>query len=233
VSGLAVVVPVYNEAENLPAFAEEWLPALNALGTPFVVWFVDDGSTDHSPAILERLARSHPAHVRLIRQENAGHGAACRRGYEEALAGGADWVLQIDSDGQCDSAYLREFWLKRSEAACVFGERRTRGDGWHRALVSRICSGLVAFRCGIRVGDANVPYRLMEARVLARALQRIPPDFGLQNIALTVLLRKSRVTWSIVPIRFRARAGGTNSVNLRRIALMGWRMLGQLGRLRA
>lgn len=232
-SGLAVVIPVYNEAENLPAFAVEWLPALCSLETPFVIWFVDDGSTDASSSILQALALAHPEHVRAVRQENAGHGAACRRGYEEALAEGADWVLQVDSDGQCDPAYLREFWRKRAEAACVFGDRRTRGDGWHRSLVSRICSGLVALRCGISVGDANVPYRLMDARVLARALQRIPPDFGLQNIALTVILRRSRVTWHFVPIRFRARAGGTNSINLRRIALMGWRMLGELGRLPA
>jgi dolichol-phosphate mannosyltransferase len=233
VNGLAVVVPVYNEAENLPAFAAEWLPALCSLDTPFVIWFVDDGSTDASPSILQVLALAHPEHVRAIRQRNAGHGAACRRGYEEALAKGADWVLQVDSDGQCDPSYLREFWLKRAGAACVFGDRTTRADGWHRTLVSRLCSGLVTLRCGIGVGDANVPYRLMDAGVLAQALKKIPPDFGLQNIALSVILRRSRVSWHFVPIRFRARAGGTNSINLRRIADMGWRMLIELGRLPA
>jgi glycosyltransferase involved in cell wall biosynthesis len=233
VSHLALVIPVYNEAENLAAFAAEWFPALEALNTPYTVWFIDDGSTDASAAMLEKLHHAHPQCVRLLRQQNAGHGAACRRGYEQALAEGAAWVLQVDSDGQCDAAYLPEFWHRRSGADCVFGSRRVRGDGWLRTVISRLCSLLVGLRCGLRVGDANVPYRLMSAAVLRPALDRIPGDFGLQNIALTVMLRRGPAKWSFVPILFRPRAGGTNSINLRRIAAMGWRMLGELGRLPA
>jgi dolichol-phosphate mannosyltransferase len=129
---LAAVIPVYNEQANLAALAAEWLPALRALDAPFAVWFIDDGSTDASPEILQQLANADPEHIRRVRQTNQGHGAACRRGYECALAAGAEWVLQIDSDGQCDPAYLGEFWRRRLEAACVFGDRRRRGDGWHR-----------------------------------------------------------------------------------------------------
>lgn len=230
-SHLAVVIPVYNEADNLAALAAEWLPALRVLDTPFTLWFIDDGSTDASSAILQSLAQSHPDHIRAIRQTNAGHGAACRRGYELALAHGAEWVLQVDSDGQCDPAYLPAFWRARSAADCVFGRRRLRSDGWHRSLISHLCSALVALRCRTRVGDANVPYRLIHARALSGALSIIPAEFGLQNIALTVTLRRRPLRWQFVPIHFRARAGGTNSLNLRRIATLGWRMLGDLGRL--
>lgn len=232
-SRLAVVIPVYNEAGYLAALAAEWLPALRYLDTPFTLWFIDDGSTDASPSILQTLAQSHPAQIRTIRQPNAGHGAACRRGYELALASGADWVLQVDSDGQCDPAYLPAFWRARTTADCVFGHRRLRADGWHRRLISQLCSALVALSCRTRVGDANVPYRLIHARALAEALPRIPAEFGLQNIALTVTLRRQPLRWHFVPIHFRARAGGTNSLNLRRIVALGWRMLGDLGRLPA
>lgn len=229
---LAAVIPVYNEEANLAALAAEWLPALRAIGAPFAVWFIDDGSTDASPEILRRLLEEDPCHIRTIRQANAGHGAACRRGYECALAAGAEWVLQIDSDGQCDPAYLGEFWRRREEAVCVFGDRRRRGDGWHRGAISSLCTALVSFRTGVRVRDANVPYRLIKRNALARALERVPPDFDLQNIALSVVLRQIEPHWAFVPIHFRPRAGGRNSIDLRRIAGMGWRMLSDAGRLR-
>lgn len=229
---LAAVIPVFNEQANLAALAAEWLPALRALDAPFAVWFIDDGSTDSSPEILQQMAIAHPEHIRIVRQTNQGHGAACRRGYDAALAAGAEWVLQIDSDGQCDPAYLGEFWRRRLEAACIFGDRRRRGDGWHRGLISGLCTALVSLRTGVRVRDANVPYRLIQAGALTRALERIPRDFDLQNIALAVVLHQIEPRRAHVPIHFRPRAGGLNSINLTRIAAMGWRMLKDTGRLR-
>jgi len=74
--------------------------------------------------------------------------------------------------------------------------------------------------------DANVPYRLVRTSALKEALSRIPDDFDMQNVALTLRLKRdASLRWKYVPIHFRDRQGGTNSINIRSIARMGWRLL--------
>ncbi len=230
---LGVVVPVYNEAENLPGFVAEWLAALERLEIRYRLWFVNDGSRDKSGAVLEEVVRQNAERVRVIHQQNAGHGAACRRGYEAALEQGAEWVLQVDSDGQCDAAYLREFWAGKEAVDCVFGERHRRDDGWQRSLISRACAVCVGWVSGVRMVDLNVPYRLMRGVVLAAAMVKIPRDFGLQNIALSIALKRGDYRWRFIPIHFRARAGGMNSIHLGSILKLGWKLMADLRRLPA
>jgi dolichol-phosphate mannosyltransferase len=94
---LSVVVPVYDEADVLPLFAARLRPALDALGEAYEVLVVDDGSTDATPALLERVRREWPA-VRVVRlRANSGHQAALSAGL--ARARGA-WVVSIDADLQ-------------------------------------------------------------------------------------------------------------------------------------
>src|SRR5690606_24149143 len=77
---LWVVLPVYNEAANIEHVLREWTPVLAAADPGFVLLVVDDGSTDATPEILARVAAAD-ARVRVVRQENQGHGAACLTGY--------------------------------------------------------------------------------------------------------------------------------------------------------
>ena len=107
--------------------------------------------------------------------------------------------------------------------------RKTRGDGYVRKLVSRTCNALSSLVAGVNMKDANVPYRLMRKSTLAQALVNVPHDFDVQNIALTVALQRcSKVRWKYVPIHFRNRQGGVSSINLPKIARMGWTMLKEL-----
>lgn len=230
---LGVVIPVYNEEANLRNLFTEWQCALSGLGVSYRLWFVNDGSRDGSAAMLDSIAAADAEHVQVIHQANAGHGAACRRGYETALGEGALWILQVDSDGQCDAGYLAAFWAARHEADCIFGERRQRDDGWTRSLISKVCAAVVGRLCKVRMADLNVPYRLMRSTALAQALKSIPPDFHLQNIALSIMLRRARWRWKFIPIHFRARAGGTNSIHLGSIVRLGWQLLDDVRRLPA
>jgi glycosyltransferase involved in cell wall biosynthesis len=225
---LAVVMPVYNEAAVIEQVIGEWQAALGALGVEAEWIVVDDGSRDSTADVLGRLP------VRVVRQTNAGHGAACRRGYQEAVASNADWVLQIDSDGQCDPAYFPDFWQARAGHDCVFGRRSTRADGTGRRFVSFVCRTLVGLLAGVRAPDFNVPYRLMRRTALASALPRVHAGFELQNVGLTVaLLRQPELRWQWLSIHFRARAGGQNSLNWRGIVRLALRLLRQRGALRS
>ena len=200
---LWVVMPVYNEGPAVEVALREWMPAVRVAVPHATFCVVDDGSTDETPAVLTRVAGELPA-LRVVRQPNAGHGQACVAGYRAALGGGARWVLQVDSDGQCDARHFADLWAARHDAPAVLGRRRRRGDGLARTLVSRALALVVCAATGRRVHDANSPYRLMRADVLAAALPRIPPDVYLTNVLLAVdLAAHAGIRW--VDVGFRAR----------------------------
>jgi glycosyltransferase involved in cell wall biosynthesis len=231
---LAVVIPIYNEEANLAGVVAEWISTLDALGIDFVILAINDGSTDGTAAGLRRLAEAHPGRIVPVDKANAGHGLACRTGYDLAVERGAEWTLQIDSDGQCDPRFFAEFWQSRAKADVIFGLRTTRDDGLVRVLISEGCRLATLMLTGSDLKDANVPYRLIRTRALRDALARIPAAFEMQNVALTLALRRDRsLRWKYIPIHFRSRQGGRNSINLRRIIRMGFTLvtsLHQIGR---
>jgi len=230
---LAIVMPVYNEEANIRNVLEEWFPVLDEQGISYCFVPLNDGSKDGTLDVLKEMAAQHPEKIAWIDKPNSGHGRTCRVGYERALEMGALWILQIDSDGQCDPAYFSEFWRQREEADCVFGFGSVRDDGLARKVISRICTLLTTLVAGVAVRDGNVPYRLMCREALEKGLSQVPADFDIQNVALTVALKRlPELRWKYVPIRFRDRQGGSNSINIPKIAKMGWNMLRELRRVR-
>jgi glycosyltransferase involved in cell wall biosynthesis len=202
---LWVIVPVYNEGAAAGTAVREWYAAVRALCPDAVFCLVDDGSTDDTPAVLASVAAAVPA-VRVLRQDNAGHGQACASGYRTALEAGARWVLQVDSDGQCDPAGFARLWSARDGQAAVFGHRRRRQDGLARTVISRALTLVVYASTGVWVRDANSPYRLMRADALADALPRVGRDVYLANVLVAVELEAGRgITWVDVGFRRRFR----------------------------
>ena len=222
---LAVVMPIYNEATSIRSVVQEWFRALDQTSANFVLFAINDGSTDETAEILSALSRELGPRLYVVNKENSGHGRSCRLGYEIALAEGAPWILQLDSDGQCDPAFLP--WpLDGANFDCAFGYRRTRDDGIGRRLVSQCCRMVLWLVTGTYLRDPNVPYRLIRAGALRNALSSIPADFNLQNIALSLVLKRNEeLRWRYFPIHFLARRGGENSINYRKIAMMGLRFL--------
>jgi dolichol-phosphate mannosyltransferase len=228
---LIAVMPVYNEEANIAAVIMEWLQAFGRERINARLLAVNDGSKDNTLSILQKLQSQYPDQLVVLDKPNSGHGRSCRAGYDAALQQEAPWVLQIDSDGQCDPAFFPLFWAKRSAADCIFGLRVTRDDGLVRKIISKGASTLTSIITGRDLKDANVPYRLLKRSALEKALPSVPKDFEIQNIALTLALKRDpTLRWAYVPIRFRARQGGTNSINLRKIAQMGFRMLREIHR---
>lgn len=226
---LMVVIPVFNEEQCIDSVLREWTGELDRSGIDYGLLLLDDGSTDHSPAILEEWQRKSSAgRVETMRHANKGHGQTCLEGYRIACQRGVPWVFQIDSDGQCDPAYFSALWGQRVTHDVVYGHRTKRRDGWRRVMASSLVRLVVRAASGADCIDANVPYRLMRTANLSTLVDSIPPDFDLANIALAVQIKRAGWRECAVPIIFRSRAGGEPSVPLTRFAVKARELFGQL-----
>jgi glycosyltransferase involved in cell wall biosynthesis len=187
---LAVVIPVYNEQDNLIPLLQDWQPVFQETRVPYLLIFIDDGSTDNSLRLLEQV--SDPA-VRVITQPNSGHGPAVLRGYQLALD--AEWVFQIDSDHQLDPGAFQDLWSNRDQYDLLLAERVDKDASYGRRLISGISRGIVHALYGTGVRDVNSPYRLMRAARLGEALLGIPAASFAPNVLITAwfVLKKSRI----------------------------------------
>lgn len=220
---LAVVMPIFNEQASIRKVVHEWFEEVQNWTEEFVFLALDDGSQDATPSLLLRLRQELGTRLQVISHPNRGHGQTCILGYRQALLSKASWILQIDSDGQCDPQYFFRFWNKRGNYDVILGHRVRRDDGWQRVMASQVLRWTILLFAKTYCRDANAPYRLMSAESLRRSLQRIPKNFFLSNVALAVLLKRDRsIRQGFVPIRFRERYGGEPSVPLR---TFGWRGL--------
>ena len=113
----------------------------------------------------------------------------------------------------------------------VIGYRGGRQDGFGRVVTTRVLRLVVLLCFHVWVKDANTPYRLMRADVLKEQLPLVPENFFLSNVLLSVIYAKRDLGVKFLPITFRPRQGGTNSINMSRIFRIGIQALGDFRRL--
>lgn len=217
---LYVVIPAYNEQDNIKSVVEDWYPIVEAHGEDSRLVVINDGSKDSTLAILREMAAGMPKLVPLDK-ENGGHGATIMYGYRYALDNGADYIFQTDSDGQTLPSEFEPFWNSREKYNVIIGYRNNRKDGFSRIIVTRVLRLVVKICFGVFVLDANTPYRLMQAKGLRENMKYIPDDFFLSNVALSAIYKKRRMKMHFIPITFRPRQGGTNSINIKKIFKVG------------
>lgn len=212
---LLIVMPVYNEQASVRKVVLEWFHEVENWTENFVFLAINDGSTDGTRAILNRLRETLGPRFEILNQDNHGHGQSCLVGYRQAVTRGVPYIFQIDSDGQCDPQYFFRLWRKRENNDVIYGVRKHRDDGWRRVLASLVLRFFILALFRRNCVDANTPYRLMRTAKIARHLDRMAADFSLANIGLAVLLRgDATCRHGYVPIRFRERYGGEPSVKL-------------------
>ncbi len=222
---LYIVIPAYNEEANIRKVVDEWYPIAVMAGENSRLVIVNDGSRDNTLSVLKEEQKNRPQLI-VKSKENAGHGAAVLAGYKFALSEGADYVFQTDSDGQTRPEEFDQFYRCRRHHDMVIGSRKSRQDGISRVFVTKILK-LTVFLCfHVWVEDANTPYRLMKAETLKRELRYVPDDYFLTNVLLSVAFTKHNRSIRYIPITFRPRQGGVNSINMRRIFTIGRNALG-------
>lgn len=218
---LYIVIPAYNEEMNIEEVAQDWHKVVESIGPDSRLVIIDDGSKDHTYQKLCELKESLPQ-LEPVTKPNGGHGAAVLYGYHYALDHGADYIFQTDSDGQTLSSEFSHFWEVREQYAAVIGHRNHREDGFSRIIVTKTLKFVLWCIFHLSITDANTPYRLLKRETLEKYIDHIPKDFNLSNVMLTVLLVNNNEKIQFYPITFRPRQGGVNSINLPRIARIGW-----------
>ncbi|MCR5137824.1 MAG: glycosyltransferase family 2 protein [Oscillospiraceae bacterium] len=223
---LYIVIPAYNEEENIEQVIKDWYPVVLAHdgGGKSRLIIIDDGSKDKTWTILQSASQGRPL-LTPITKLNGGHGATVLYGYRYALDSGADYVFQTDSDGQTLPEEFDAFWEQREQYDMVIGLRKARQDGRSRVFVTKTLKLVIRLCFGVNVPDANTPFRLMKAATLNKYIDLIPKDFNLSNVILSVIYAKCGCTVQYLPITFRPRQGGVNSINMKKIVKIGEKAL--------
>jgi dolichol-phosphate mannosyltransferase len=227
-----LVIPTYNEAENLESLTRAAVAQLAAATARHRVLIVDDGSPDGTGEIADRLAEELDSVEVLHRSAKDGLGRAYAAGFERALAGGAELVVQMDADFSHDPAHLPALIEAADSADLVIGSRYVAGGGvadWGRLrrLLSRGGSWYSRKVLGIPVRDLTGGYKCFRRELLERVVRDglQTAGFGFQ-VEVTYRAARAGARIREVPIVFRDRRVGTSKMSPR-IALEAlWRVVG-------
>lgn len=215
-----IVIPAYNESDNIKNVINDWYPVVDKIGNDSRLLIIDDGSKDDTYQIAKAEMITHPL-LQVMTKPNSGHGSTVLFGYRQALSQKPDYIFQTDSDGQTLSSEFWAFWDARSNFDIQIGARTKRQDGFSRIVVTKTLKLIVKLFFHVSIDDVNTPYRLMSYDSLNHNITLVPNDYFLSNVLLSVIYKKKNMRMRFIPITFRPRQGGVNSINIKRIVGIG------------
>jgi dolichol-phosphate mannosyltransferase len=227
---VAVVIPTYNERENIRTL----IPAVLALGPGYSVIVVDDNSPDGTGALADEFAASADGRVSVVhRPSKRGIGPAYLAGFRQALATNPDLIATMDADHSHDPADLARLVAAAARADLVLGSRYVPGgktQGWprYRRAISRL-GGLYAHAVlGVSVADLTGGFKVYRRETLAALdLDRIRSDGYVFQIETTYRAIQLGYRAVEVPITFVDRVAGKSKLSRRIVAeavVMVWRL---------
>jgi dolichol-phosphate mannosyltransferase len=222
-----LILPTYNEAENVEAFVEA---ARSKLPAAAQLLIVDDNSPDGTGAKADRLAELHANVSVLHRRAKEGIGPAYVAGFRRALAGGAGLVLEMDSDFSHDPAYLPRLLEAAGRADLVLGSRYVPGGGvsdWGplRRAISRGGSTYARLLLGVDVRDLTGGFKCFRREVLeAIDLDSIRARGYAFQVEMTYRAIRQGFRVVEVPIVFRDRRAGSSKMDRGIVAEAVWQV---------
>ncbi len=211
---LMVVVPTYNEADNLSTLVGELL-ALDLSGLEVLV--VDDNSPDGTGQIADDLAQRHPQRVHVLhRPGKEGLGTAYRAGFRYALDQGADYIVQMDADFSHSPHYILDFAELIKEYDVVIGSRYVSGGrldeqwGWGRYFLSWWANSVYTrLILGLQVKDATAGFKCWRRATLEGiGLERVHSSGYVFQVEMAYLTERLGYRFFEIPIYFEDRRIG-------------------------
>lgn len=201
-----IIIPAYNEAENLPKLFK----ALKDTGEDFDILTVNDCSTDDT----EKVCREHGINVVTL-PVNLGIGGAVQTGYIYALRNGYDIAVQVDGDGQHDPQFIKHL-VNRVKDGCdlCIGSRFIENEGFQSSRVRRIgiryFSWLINLLMKTRITDPTSGFRACNKEVIKLFASYYPKDYPEPETVVMVLRNKLKV--SELPVIMKQREKGVSSI---------------------
>src|SRR5215210_146898 len=208
---LSIVIPIYNEVENIPELHEELQGVLVKLGRPYEILYVDDGSKDGSFNLLRKLSEEHPEVVVIQFRRNFGQTAALAAGLE---ASQGDVVIFMDGDLQNDPAEIPRLVQTMEEGGfdVVSGWRKNRQDAEiSRKLPSRMANWLISRVSGVQLHDYGCTLKAYRRDVLKNV--RL---YGEMHRFIPAYAAWAGATVTEMPVNHRARKYGTSKYGINR-----------------
>lgn len=232
-SKLTIVIPTYNEADNLPNLAAElWAQPIEDLK----ILIVDDASPDGTGAIANELAVRAPGRLDVIhRSGKLGLGSAYITGFRRALELGSDVVGQMDADFSHSPGYLPEMLDKLHECDLVLGSRYVEGgavdEHWElaRVLLSWFGNFYARMILGLAVRDSTGGFRLWRSETLTTLpLERVRSNGYVFQVEMAYLAQRLGFRTCEIPIYFEDRRIGQSKMSFQiqvEAALRVWQLL--------
>jgi glycosyltransferase involved in cell wall biosynthesis len=201
---LSVVLPCYNEEENIGRTVEEvwaWMQKAKVTGELIVA---DDGSKDRSPQILADLKKKIPQLHVVRREKNGGYGVAVRDGCDAATS---EWICYMDSDGQFKPEDLEKLMPHAGAYSFVTGRRAHRADPLIRNIFGKVL-GLTNFIVlGVWVRDVNCGMKMFKRETWqkVRPVHRVEKLF---NTEMFLNLKRQGIPWHTVNVNHYPRVAG-------------------------
>jgi len=161
---ISVFFPAYNDAGTITSMVITSLLTLRELTDDYEVIVINDGSKDHTPQVLDELARVYPDEVRIIHHEqNKGYGGALRSGFSAASK---EWIFYTDGDAQYDPRELKNLALLATDQVdFINGWKIERNDPLHRIIIGRIYQYIIKIAFRLKLRDVDCDFRLMRGEV--------------------------------------------------------------------
>jgi dolichol-phosphate mannosyltransferase len=224
-----IVLPTYNERENLPAMVEALL-ALPVAGLHLLV--VDDNSPDGTGQLADDLAAAHPDRIGVLhRPGKQGLGPAYLAGFRRAMADGADAMIEMDADFSHDPAIVPVLVERLASCDLVLGSRYIPGGGvdpaWSlpRRLLSRFGGIYARIILGLPIHDPTGGFRAYRRTALeAIDLDRIRSNGYTFQIEMAYAVHRRGLCLCEVPIHFKDRVKGQSKMSAGIAAEAAWRV---------
>ena len=214
-----MVIPVFNEEENLPALLPRLLPVLDGLGRPYEVLFVDDGSRDESLSILRSFVDAHPGKVRVLElSRNFGQHPAILAAFQRARG---KVVVTLDADLQNPPEEIPKLLARIDEGYDVVGGvRLRRRDSWFRRAASRLVNRVTGAITGMRLSDYGCMLRAYSRDVVNEINACEENATFIPALAQSFSRRPTEVE-----VRHAERAAGTSKYSLYRLVRLNFDLM--------
>lgn len=221
-----VVIPTYNERENI----KELIESLISISQDLNILFIDDSSPDGTAQEIRNISNVYPNIHLIVREKKMGIGSAYVDGFKYCLERNCEYVATIDADGQHPPEKLPEFFAAVDKADLVIGSRYIKGGsivGWglSRKLISKFANIFASNILSLDVKDCTSGFRVYNKRAVQLVVESKlnTPGFEFQVVALKVLQGKVRV--KELPYTFRYRKRGKSKLALSNILVFFLRVI--------